>query len=493
MKRWKYSLEELNCLYERLVAKAIQKFNNQDYNSAVKCIKSAANFQYHFNNIYNDKRLDNLLEGISTKCYYGLSDYESSDFVFFYDSFCLDNRGLTQHYLDALVHNGKFPVVYILESYQYEEDNDILQFLHAHDIKVKFLPNGSWKDKCDYIYSLILEFKPKAALFHLLPYSIVPFISFYPFKAITKYQINLTDHAFWLGSPDFFDYSFEFRNYGMTISLDKRGFHKKQLLLNPFYPWQSGMPFQGFPIDVRDKVVIFSGGAMYKIEGDNDMYYRLVKSLLDTYPNTVLFYAGSGNSVHLEKFISENKYEERLILLGNRKDIDEVFKNCDIYLSTYPVGGGLMAQYAAINSKPILLYKSTEIEKEICTKRFESFKLDSIDDFVLEAGKLIKNKDYRLFKGSMMRSLVYNQNDFRTNFSKSFLNTILESANHDNQEEIKYFEYCLNNIDRINNNIFGLVEKLLIKNYVLTIKVIVNTVLYGLDRLYIYIYKVNNI
>ena len=83
MKRWKYSLEELNCLYERLVAKAIQKFNNQDYNSAVKCIKSAANFQYHFNNIYNDKRLDNLLESISKKCYYGLSDYESSDFVFF--------------------------------------------------------------------------------------------------------------------------------------------------------------------------------------------------------------------------------------------------------------------------------------------------------------------------------------------------------------------------------------------------------------------------
>lgn len=476
MKRWKYSLEELNCLYEKLVDKAIQKFNKQDYPAALKCIESAANFQYHINNIFRDIRLERLLEDISHYFYPEPDTYTKSDVVFFYDTFCYDNRCLTQQYIDALLYN-KYHIVYILERSEYNSDSDIINLLREHDAEIYTLPGGTWKDKCDYLYSLINKYCPKAAVFQIHPSTTIPFISFYPFKSIIKYQINLTDHAFWLGSPDFFDYSFEFRNYGMTISLDKRGFHKKQLLLNPFYPWQSGMPFQGFPIDVRDKVVIFSGGAMYKIEGDNDMYYHLVKSILDTYSNVVLFYAGSGNSTHLEKFISDNKYEDRLVLLGNRKDIVEVFKNCDIYLSTYPIGGGLMSQLAAINAKPILLYKSERIENVICTKKTASYKFDTVDDFITEAGKLVSDKNYRLFRGLFFKDLILNQDDFRRTFKNLFLNSNSDDSRCYEKEIIDYDSFSLSYVDRINNNGFGLIEKDLIKGSVYTIKSIINTCL----------------
>lgn len=476
MKRWKYSLEELNCLYEKLVDKAIKKFNKRDYSAALNCIKSAAKFQYHINYIYNDSRLNGLLENISKQFYPVEERYNPDNVVLFFDSFCLDNRGLTQHYLDALVYANKYTIIYVLETPNYNKDSEIINFLKINNVIIKTLPKGSIKDKSDYLYSLVKTYKPKAALFHLLPYSIIPFISLHSFKSIIKYQINLTDHAFWLGSSSFFDYSFEFRDYGITISLEKRGFVKEQLLLNPFYPWQSDMPFQGFPVITEGKVVIFSGGAMYKVEGEDDMYFNLVKLLLDRFPNVILFYAGLGNSSHFRSFIVENNYEDRLILLGNRKDINAVFKNSDIYLSTYPIGGGLMSQYAAINSKPILLYKSNQIENIICTKRKATYKLDTVEEFIAEAEKLITNKSYRLSRGTFFKSLILNQEDFRANFDKFFLKTEFRESKFNNNEIIDYSGFCNGYIERINNNVFGFIEKNLIKNKIFTFKVFINSI-----------------
>lgn len=53
-----------------------------------------------------------------------------------------------------------------------------------------------------------------------------------------------------------------------------------------------------------------------------------------------------------------------VFLIGDRHDINEVFKHSDIFLNTYPIGGGLMTQYAAANSKPIL---SLGVKDEIDT------------------------------------------------------------------------------------------------------------------------------
>lgn len=477
MKRLKYTVDELNCLYERLVTKAITQYNKHNYTKSINCIRSAAYFQYHINYIYNDIRLENLLRNISALFYQDVYGYIKSDVIFFYDSFCLDNRGLTQHYLDALFYN-RFQVVYILEKPNYDVDSDIIRFLHEKKAIIQTLPHGSWKDKTDFLHLLIEQYKPSATLFHLHPYTTIPFIAFYPYKTMLKYQINLTDHAFWLGDSNFFNFSYEFRQYGVEVSRSRRGFKVEQLILNPFYPWQSSTPFQGFPISTEGKFIVFSGGAMYKIEGDNNMYFHISKAILDTYPNVILFYAGTGNSEHLERFIAENNYQQRFILLGQRKDIDAVFKKCDIYLSTYPIGGGLMSQYAAINKKPIIVYKSSKIEKEICTKQYAPFKFDTIEGIIEEIGKMINNQDYLYSKGVFINSLVSTQNDFREHFNNTFLKPFFTNDTLDCHEFIDYSEFHYEYIERINNNVFGLIEVPLIKNKVFTYKVIVNTLKY---------------
>lgn len=474
--RIKYSLYELSTLYEKLVQKAYTYFENSSYDDCIKCVEHAAHFQYFLNNIYSDYRLDLLIRRVSQNFFHVKKEYKGKDTVFFYDSFCLDNRGLTQHYLDALISSGKYKVVYICEKPSVPLESDTVNMLKDNYVDYYFLPDISWKEKCEYLHCLISKYSPKAALFHLTPYTTIPFIAFLPFPQIVKYQINLTDHAFWLGG-NFFDYLYEFRSYGVTLSIEKRGYKEQQLILNSFYPWQSKESFKGFPASIEGKVVVFSGGAMYKIEGENGIYFTLVKSILDTYPNVIFFYAGEGNDVPIRNFIKENAYEERLLLLGNRKDIDAVFKNCDIYMSTYPFGGGLMSQYAAINSKPILVYKSTDIEKLACTKQYIPYALNTIQEFIDEAGLLINNETYRKERGDFFKSLIINQETFRARFHETFMNSYIENVDYC-FEKIDYSGLCHGYVDRINNNAFGLIERRFILNKIFTLKVILNSLLY---------------
>ena len=106
-------MDELRRIYERLVTKAENAYKKNDLDRCVKIIQSAAELQYYLNDKYTDIRLERLLQGIS-------SQYSEEDLcldnktVLFYDSFCLDNRGLTQQYLDALVFCKLYKIVYIL-------------------------------------------------------------------------------------------------------------------------------------------------------------------------------------------------------------------------------------------------------------------------------------------------------------------------------------------------------------------------------------------
>lgn len=58
----------------------------------------------------------------------------------------------------------------------------------------------------------------------------------------------------------------------------------------------------------------------------------------------------------MKSYIEENGLKERWHLIGNRSDIVEVMKHMDIYIGTYPWGGGLMTQIAAMCEKPIVSY-----------------------------------------------------------------------------------------------------------------------------------------
>ena len=67
--RLAYKREEFVFLYERLVKKAEHRFAKGEYSKSIKCIESAAYFQYLFNDRYSDNRLNSILKDISSKLY----------------------------------------------------------------------------------------------------------------------------------------------------------------------------------------------------------------------------------------------------------------------------------------------------------------------------------------------------------------------------------------------------------------------------------------
>jgi len=387
--------------FEFIKNKAKKYFKNNSFDKSLACVELACRIAYHLNFKYCDDDLEQLMVDFSIKFnqWHDFSNNGSSLKIVFYDCFGLDSRGLTQQYIRAL-NEWNVPFLYILENDAcIEQSKEILQELqnmkHAEILIVS--SKLSNLERIKTIGDAIMTFKPNKALLHMSPWDVVGNVVWNAFPSIVKYQINLTDHAFWLGK-ECSDFFLEFRDYGVNISNKERRIDIEKLLILPYYPIQLDIPFKGFPVSTEGKTVLFSGGSFYKMYGENDTFFKLLKRVLDENDNCIIFIAGSGNIKPFRKFIEENKFEEKIILLGNRTDINAIFRNIDIYISTYPILGALMAQFAAVNKKNIVAYTSSEIPCNFLdglVKTEKSLTYTKIDDFHKEINHLIANKDYR--------------------------------------------------------------------------------------------------
>ena len=450
--------KDITKIYKRLKKRSERAFMKGSYDKCLKYINLSARVAYQFSWIFKDDELELSLNELSKALLKPVENYsvDESKYVF-YDSFSYDNRGLTQQYIRGLM-NMDVNFLYITESsYSNDFSHQIFFELKLYDkAKVISIPTElEDKGKIEFIYRQILSYKPSKLLMHLSPYAVSPLVAFYALpKEIIKYQINLTDHAFWLG-VGCLDFIFEFRPYGCAISQYQRDINKEKILLLPYYPIVNEIEFQGFPKQCEDKLIIFSGGAYPKIIGENNFFLNLVKNILLSNTEVIFLFAGSGNAEPIKKYISENDLENRLILLGHRFDINEVFKHCDIYMSTYPIGGGLMVQMAAINAKPIISFSTfdkagTWPEETLCQFKKISITFTSMEKFLVEVNKLITNKDYRISVGKILQDCVITFEKF----NQSFINTINNNATqfHFDTVDINVELMCEHNIDFENSN-----------------------------------------
>lgn len=407
--------------YDKTKTLAHREYAKGEYNRALHYINIAAEIAYRFNWIYCDEELEDLLCDVSRKVIKPVSDYtpEPKRYVV-YLAAALDNRGIMQQYLRAFMAAGADLLV-IIERRCGKESSDIIRELGAYPRAKIYELEGRAEDAERYaqsVYAKIVAFRPEKAFMHLFPWSgfAVALFDALP-QCVDRYQINLTDHAFWLGCRCS-DYTLEFRPYGCTVSRERRGIPKERIILQPYYPIINESPFLGFPdVCTPDKTIIFSGGEFYKIYGGGNKYFECVKKILDGNPQAVLVYAGDGDDKPVKEFIAEHSYQDRFILLGYRKDINEVFRHCDIYLATYPATGGLLCQYAAVNGKPILSYNTpgatgSFIENLICVNFTVPITFTDTEDLAAEAGRLINDREYRKVKGEELRRAVMTRGQF---------------------------------------------------------------------------------
>ena len=260
---------------------------------------------------------------------------------------------------------------------------------------------------------IILRERPKYFFLYSTPNDVVGTVIMYKYDGlVTRYQINLTDHAFWLGAKCI-DRCIEFRDYGAKVSNKYRGISKEKIVKLPFYPeMHHERPFQGFPFDVRENMkVFFSGGALYKTLGGNGKYYQIIEKILSRHTDTIFWYAGSGNDAELKKII--DKFPGRAFFTPERSDLFQVLKHSRFYLSTYPICGGLMYQYAASSGRvPVTLYFDECTDGFLINQDKIGVEYHTVDALYEEVDRLLDDDNYFREREQQMYNCVMTETEF---------------------------------------------------------------------------------
>ncbi len=358
----KINLGEVTAFYESLVSRALSQVASDRVSVALSTIAEAAKIAYLVNWRYHDERLEATLARISARLLAPEPAVAAQgERIVFFDSWGLDARGLSLQYIRALKAVGA-EVLFICESRNEAGSLRLREELDRAPVAEVLYLDGVTDEveKARKIHAAIAGFVPTRIMMHMTPWAVGAIAALHAFPQVRKYQVNLTDHAFWLGAGCT-DYALEFRDYGLTITQDKRGIPAARTILNPYYPIVEDSHTASLPDRTEGDVVIFTGGAFYKMYGREGYFFDLIANLLDEHAEVVVWIAGNGRTTPLERRLRQYLDTGRVKLIGNRKDINAVFAASDIYLSTYPFCGALMAQLATVNDRPILSFTSADL------------------------------------------------------------------------------------------------------------------------------------
>lgn len=395
-----------------------------------------------FNLLYEDPAIERLYLQIARDLNRPVDDFiPNPNRIVFYDEFCI-SYVLGIQWITALAKTGK-EILYITTR---EIDDDSLRanildrVREFENVQITVISEASAPSTGQALFKTITDFHPSQLVLQMRVNSPANLMLSALPKAIIRYNINLDDQTLWYGTQGI-DYILEFRPFGASVSIQKRGFSPNKLLMVPFYPADDKNAFLGYPEECSsDKLVIFSGGDFYKTLDEKGQYWHLVKSILNRWDNVVFLFASKsipeGDQV-INDFIAQNGFERRFIHISFRPDIYQVFAHCDIYMGTCPTSGSLMSQLAAINKKPILQFYAAgtpddETEQAICWNQQFRISFDNQNDFLAEAGRLIDDASYRKSQGEKLYDAILKPSQF---------NDIVRKTLETNQSQFSISEY----------------------------------------------------
>lgn len=418
MNKEKLSNEEyVTHQYEKCVAIIKNSLEKKEFEKALAAISVCADLLYQWNQKYSDEFLEHSIEIIAKETKTATIDTLSNvdkDIVLFYDNFGLDTRGLALIYIKALVNTGK-KIIYLTTNLAKNRQPEIDKIIDGNrNIRKIFFYGKTYLSKVKELQDVIITFKPSKAFFYTTPNDSDGAVVFNQIAGkVIRYQVNLTDHAFWLGN-NAFDYCLEFRDYGASITYKYRSIDKKNILVLPYYPFvNEEIEFQGFPFDAAGKKIVFSGGALYKTIDKNMTYYKIVSEILKANIDVIFLYAGNGDDTFLVDL--QNRFKSRVFHIEERKDLYQLMRNTTIYLNTYPMIGGLMTQYAAMANKiPLTLKHDKDGSGILINQDKHCYEYDSSEALVKDAIRLLEDEDYlcqreRLLEGSVIPEDVFNR------------------------------------------------------------------------------------
>lgn len=395
------------------------EYQNHDYEKCLKSITLLGRLRYMANIDYCDKDTDIIIEKIVNSITQFNQNKKGNDsYLVFYDSFGLDVRGLALIYLKALV-ELQYNIIYITKRKQKDNLPTIQKILNQNEKnKLFYIDEIPIINNYQKIYKFLGNYNVEKIILYLEPYDLIGIMLGISYQnKIERFFINLTDHAFWLGTNSF-DYLIEFRDYGANVTFYYRKIDKKKIIKLPYYPLiNKEFKFEGFPKETKDKKIIFSGGSLYKTFGDGNKYYYMIDYLLKGHPDIVFIYAGYGDETELDKL--DYRYAGRVFHINERKDLFQMMKHSYLYLSTYPMIGGLMTQYAvSAGILPFTLIYDECGTGVLLDPKKVGIEFYDIDAMLAEIDHCIEDKEYMMHKRKKLDAQLISDIQFRENLNK---------------------------------------------------------------------------
>ena len=385
------------------------EIDKKHYNDALELAFACATLLYNTNAYYVDDTLEENIRAVADALFPAQIERVErgelkQDTILFYDGVGLDVRGLARIYLEALVQD--FKVCYVTYADREGEIPGILQTVREHGGTVFFIDRTRLVEMIRQLNAILHACRAGIFFFYAYSYDVVgpTFMNAYE-GILTRYQINLTDHGFWLGARAI-DKCIEFRDYGASISSEYRGIPREKIVKLPFYPKIVPQEFQGFPFPVKEgQQVVFSGGSLYKTFGEGNKYYQLVDYILDKHSDVIFWYAGLGDDSELKKCME--RHPGRVFHTQERPDLFQLLRHVSFYLSTYPICGGLMYQYAAAAGVlPLTLRANEDNDGFLLNQDALGVIFDTMEELEQEIDRVLTDESYRQERGARMQSAV---------------------------------------------------------------------------------------
>lgn len=387
-------------------------------------------YQHKLNQELTDRDLEKKLSNVSSELFGDVSMHDGRNLLL-YDSIGKDNIALSLQYLIYMVDSGAKFTYILIDSKRNKQLLSIAQSCPNCDL-VLMKKSDRCIDLAIDIHNKVISLNPDKIVLHMSNTDVIGFVALYGIKGAKKIYINHGDEQFWIGVT-LLDYCIEFRNLGKDISSRLREIETEKILLQPYYPLIEKGNFQGLDIGTEneDKLKIFSGGRFIKAYGRNLVFLEMVRKVLMDNPNTCFIYAGNGNSKPMEHFITKNGLNQRWFIIPYRKDLFEVMSRMDVYLSTFPLIGGLMSQTAAMAGIPIVeLDAHAGNRSEDVLPLLDGYQIscESLDEYYTRIKLLLNNPDERKRVGVILQKSLITKEEFEKNFT-NILNQY--SSNYD--------------------------------------------------------------
>lgn len=371
---------------------------------------------YNYNQFYTDDELEEYLIKARDILFYERKQYVAdNNCIFFYDGFGEDLRGIAVVYARALSLLN-YKIVYACPKTKKGKIPHIISEFNTENTNIIYVDKDiSNIERIKQINSIFEDYKPKVAFFYTYPSDVEGSIAFSNNNSSIRIQLDLTDHAFWVGVRAF-DYIVNGREMGASIAHYERGISKERIIKLDCTPYINKDKYNKLlPFDIKSEKYIFTGGSLYKTLGDkNLLYYRTIDDILSSFQDIKFLYAGSGDDTEINKLIL--KYPGRVFLIEERPDFFDLIKNCVLYINSYPMFGGLMMRYAALAGKiPITLKHDNDADGILINQEKLEIEYEHFDDFIAEIHKLLSDDDYRNKKESTLKGSVMTEEDFVRN------------------------------------------------------------------------------